>query len=43
VCRAMDQNEQDTQYEAPVVEDLTVEEGPSSVSAGIITQQPPAR
>jgi hypothetical protein len=31
----MDQHEsQDTQYEAPVVEDLDVAEGPSSVVAG---------
>jgi hypothetical protein len=31
----MDQHEpQDTQYEAPAVEDLDVAEGPSSVAAG---------
>jgi hypothetical protein len=30
----MDQHEQDTQYEAPVVEDVDVAEGPSSVAAG---------
>ena len=35
-CRAMDQHEQqDTQYEAPVVEDVDVAEGPSSVAAGV--------
>ena len=26
--------DQDTQYEAPVVEDIAVDEGPASVSAG---------
>jgi hypothetical protein len=30
----MDQHEQDTQYEAPVVEDVDVAEGPASVAAG---------
>ena len=35
----MDQHEQDTQYEAPAVEDLAVDEGPASVSAG--TQNTP--
>jgi hypothetical protein len=35
----MDQHEQDTQYEAPVVEDVDVAQGPTSVAAG--TQQTP--
>jgi hypothetical protein len=38
----MDQHEQDTTYEAPAVEDLQVEEGPASVSAGSQQQTPPA-
>jgi hypothetical protein len=33
----MDQHEQDTAYEAPVVEDIDVSEGPSSVAPGTIT------
>jgi hypothetical protein len=31
----MDQHEQDTQYEAPVVEDVDVAEGPATVAAGV--------
>jgi hypothetical protein len=31
----MDQHEQNTTYEAPVVEDIDVSEGPSSVAPGI--------
>ena len=34
----MDQHEQDTQYEAPVVEDLDTTETPSTVAAGVVTQ-----
>jgi hypothetical protein len=35
----MDQhNAQDQTYEAPVVEDLAVDEGPASVQAGTIQQ-----
>jgi len=33
----MDQHTEDTQYEAPVVEDIPVAEGPSSVAAGNVT------
>ncbi len=33
----MDQHTQDTHYEAPVVEDIPVAEGPSSVAAGNVT------
>jgi hypothetical protein len=36
----MDQPEQDTQYEAPVVEDVNTAEGPSSVSAGTVVTPP---
>lgn len=36
----MDQHEQETPYEAPVVEDIDVSEGPSSVAPGNVT--PPA-
>jgi hypothetical protein len=31
----MDQHEQDTQYEAPIVEDVAVAEGPASIVAGV--------
>jgi hypothetical protein len=38
----MDQHEsQDTQYEAPIVEDLDVAEGPATVAAGIPQTPPP--
>jgi hypothetical protein len=37
VCRRMDQHEQDTAYEAPVVEDIDVSEGPSSVAPGNVS------
>jgi hypothetical protein len=37
----MDQPEQDTQYEAPAVEDIAVDEGPASVQAGTTVQQTP--
>jgi hypothetical protein len=40
VCRRMDQHEQDTRYEAPVVEDIDVSEGPSSVVPGQISFPP---
>jgi hypothetical protein len=33
----MDQHEQNTTYEAPVVEDIDVSEGPSSVAPGIVS------
>ena len=33
----MDERKQDTQYEAPLVEDIPVAEGPSSVAAGNVT------
>ena len=36
----MDQHEQDTQYEAPVVEDIRVDEGPASVQAGTTVTVP---
>ena len=36
----MDQHQQDTQYEAPVVEELAVEEGPATVQAGTTQQTP---
>jgi hypothetical protein len=36
----MDQHEHDTEYEAPVVEDLIVDHAPASVAAGV--QQTPA-
>jgi hypothetical protein len=36
----MDQPEQDTQYEAPVVEDIDVSEGPSSVVPGTVGTPP---
>jgi len=35
----MDEHTQDTQYEAPVVEELSVEEGPATVQAGSTSQQ----
>jgi hypothetical protein len=37
----MDQHEQDTRYEAPVIEDLDTTEAPSSVAAGAVTPPPP--
>jgi hypothetical protein len=38
----MNQNEpQDKAYEAPVVEDLSVDAGPASVQAGLTTPPPP--
>jgi hypothetical protein len=30
----MDQHQQDGEYEAPVVEDVQIEEGPATVQAG---------
>ena len=41
VCRAMDQNEQqDTDYEAPKVEDLNVKESPATTAAGAAVSPP---
>jgi hypothetical protein len=37
----MDQHEQDTPYEAPVVDDVEVAEGPASVAAGNPQTPPP--
>jgi hypothetical protein len=31
----MDQHQQDTEYEAPAVEDLVVDHAPASVTAGV--------
>ena len=37
----MDQHEQEAPYEAPQIEDVTVDHGPASVAAGTTVQTPP--